>query len=67
MRKILKVILFHEVLMLLMAAGLTAIIAVIYREYDQINRLFLFWFAVLQFNVVFRAVRARNHRHQEYS
>jgi phosphate starvation-inducible membrane PsiE len=59
MNKTLKAILFHEVLMLLMGICLTAIIVVIYREYDQASRIFLFWFAVLQVVVVLRVVQAQ--------
>ncbi len=59
MNKVLKAIVFHEFLMLLMGLGLTAIIVVIYRGYDQASRIFLFWFAVLQIIVVLRVMQAR--------
>lgn len=45
--------------MLLMAIGFTTIIVVIYREYDQAGRVFLFWFAVLQIIVALRVIKGR--------
>lgn len=59
MKNLLKALLLQELLMLLMAIGFTTIIVVIYREYDQAGRVFLFWFAVLQIIVALRVIKGR--------
>jgi hypothetical protein len=58
MRKVLRAIVFHEFLMLVMAACLTVVIVLIYREYAQASRIFVFWFLVLQVVVVLRIMQA---------
>lgn len=60
MKNLLTAILLHELLTLLMGLGLTTIIVVIYREYDQAGRIFLFWFAVLQLIVALRVIQGRS-------
>lgn len=59
MKNIFKTILFHEALSLLWAAAMTAVIVVIYREYDQMEKIFTIWFVISQVFVVIRAIQAR--------
>ncbi len=56
MRKLIRFLLFHEALTIVWAAGLTAAIVLIYQEFSQAKRIFLFWLVALQSIVVLRLV-----------
>jgi hypothetical protein len=55
----LKRILFLEILAIIWAVAITAIIVFIYSEYDQARKLFVFWLVVSQLFVLlhFRRVK----------